>query len=380
MNDMYQSEQAEHRDEHSSLRLTIPIKLTKEQLRTLSEVNPYVSTCHILFEWAAVVLTAILCTHFWNPVLYVASVAFIGARQHALLILMHDGTHYRLFRNRTLNDWVTELFLAWPHLATMRAYRDNHLAHHNYVNTENDPDWLRKKDNIEWQFPQSGGNLIAILLRDLIGIGGINLIRLASSLSAAAPVPSKKFARIRLGFYIIVLGGLIAGGCGKAVLIYWIVPFFTWLVFIMRIRSIAEHFAIEGKSGAYGRMRTTHAGILARLFVAPKNVNYHIEHHFFPSVPFYRLPQLHALLMSNDEFARSAHITRSYSKMLAECVRQADCTRFVKDSPFGFFCACPTVKSRQEAGAKLKCTGTSSSGFVPSSAEDYNRLLDVTSV
>jgi fatty acid desaturase len=205
----------------------------------------------------------------------------------------------------------------------MRAYRDNHLAHHNYINTEQDPDWLRKKSNVEWQFPQSGRKLISTLMRDLIGIGGMNLIRLASSLSAAR-VPSKMFVRIRLSFYIIVLGGLIAAGCGRAVLMYWIVPYFTWLVFIMRIRSIAEHFAIEGKSGAYGRIRTTHAGLLARLFVAPKNVNYHIEHHFFPSVPFYRLSELHSLLISNDEFARNAHISQSYSKMLLECVRHAD--------------------------------------------------------
>jgi fatty acid desaturase len=332
MNAIYQSEQAEEGNEHSASRLATPIKLTKEQLRKLSEVNPFISTCHILLEWIVVVLTAMLCHHFWNPVLYLASVAFIGARQHALLILMHDGTHYRLFRNRSLNDWVTEVFLAWPHLATMRAYRDNHLAHHNYINTEKDPDWLRKKDNPEWQFPQSRRELAGILLLDLMGIGGINLIRLASSLSTAARVPSRTFVRIRLSFYIIMLGGLIAAGCGKAVLMYWIVPYFTWLVFVMRIRSIAEHFAIEGESGTYGSIRTTHAGLLARLFVAPKNVNYHIEHHFFPSVPFYRLPELHSLLMSDDEFARSAHITQSYSKMLLECVRLADSNRLAKAS------------------------------------------------
>jgi len=214
----------------------------------------------------------------------------------------------------------------------MRAYRDNHLAHHNYVNSEKDPDWLRKKDSMEWQFPQSAGKLAGILLRDLVGIGGINLIRLAASLSATARVPSKAFARIRLSFYIIVLGGLIAAGCGEAVLMYWIVPYFTWLVFIMRIRSIAEHFAIEGEESAYTRIRTTHAGLLARLFVAPKNVNYHIEHHFFPSVPFYRLPDLHSLLMSNDEFVRKARITQSYGKMLMECVRRADCNPLLKAS------------------------------------------------
>jgi fatty acid desaturase len=100
----------------------------------------------------------------------------------------------------------------------------------------------------------------------------------------------------------------------------------------MRVRSIAEHFAIECEHGAYGQVRTTYAGLLVRLFVAPKNVNYHIEHHFFPSVPFYRLPKLHSLLMASEEFAGTAHITQSYSKMLLECLRQADSNESATES------------------------------------------------
>lgn len=324
MNKTYKSEQPGKERGHNSLRTVTPIKLSKEQLHALSQINPFISTCHILLEWTSVVLAATLCQHFWNPLLYLSAVAFIGARQHALLILMHDGTHHRLFRNRHVNDWMTELLLAWPHLVTMRSYRENHLAHHSYVNTEKDPDWLRKKDNAEWHFPQSAGSLLNIFLRDLIGIGGLNLVRLASSLSSTARVPSKAFIRIRLAFYVTVICGLMAAGCGKALVLYWVVPYFTWLILVMRIRSIAEHFAIDGEPGAYGQTRTTHAGLFARLFVAPKNVNYHIEHHFFPSVPFFRLPKLHSLLMSNGEFATAAHITQSYSKLLLECLRQAD--------------------------------------------------------
>lgn len=327
MNTKHESEQPEQGREQNFVRTTTAVKLSKEQLRALSEVNPYISTCHILLEWTAILLAATICHRFWNPLLYLATVVVIGARQHALLILMHDGTHYRLFRNRSLNDWVTEVLLAWPHLVTMRSYRDNHLAHHNYVNTDSDPDWRRKKDNVEWRFPQSARSLALIFLRDLVGIGGINLIRLASSLSSAARVPSKAFIRIRLAFYIIVIGALVAAGCGEALVLYWLVPFFTWLVLIMRIRSIAEHFAIEDRPGAYGQTRTTHAGLLARLFVAPKNVNYHIEHHFFPSVPFYRLPELHSLLMSNPAFVQAAHISASYSKVLLECMSRANCER-----------------------------------------------------
>ena len=95
---------------------------------------------------------------------------------------------------------------------------------------------------------------------------------------------------------------------------------FTWLVLIMRIRSIAEHHAIEGPDSAYPLTRTTRATWLERIFLAPKNVNYHIEHHFFPSVPFYRLPELHAILMSKPGFREGAHLTRTYWGVLEESV------------------------------------------------------------
>jgi fatty acid desaturase len=60
--------------------------------------------------------------------------------------------------------------------------------------------------------------------------------------------------------------------------------------------------------------------LLERIFVAPKNVNYHIENHFFPSVPFYRLPELHAILMSKPGYREGAHVTRTYWGVLEESV------------------------------------------------------------
>jgi fatty acid desaturase len=123
----------------------------------------------------------------------------------------------------------------------------------------------------------------------------------------------------------------MAGGA-KALLFYWIVPYFTWLIFVMHLRSIAEHFAIDG-TGQYGQTRTTKAGLLAQILVAPKNVNYHIEHHFFPSVPFFRLPHLHELLQSNAEFAGTAYITRSYFDVIRECLGRTGREYPVTDRP-----------------------------------------------
>jgi fatty acid desaturase len=299
----------------------IPVKLTKEELRELSTVKPAIALMHVALEWGLVVATIYLCQRYWHPMLYILAVAFIGSRQHALVILMHDGVHYRLLRNRRLNDWLSEVVLAWPHLVTARQYRKNHFAHHKYLNTAQDPDLKRRAGDPAWVFPQAIPDLAKMLFRDATGLNAPAMLKLAASVAKADSMPAG-FNALRYGFYASALGIIIYAGAFEAFILYWVVPMFTWMVLIMRIRSIAEHHAIDvgGEQTGYPRTRTTKATLLERIFLAPKNVNYHIEHHFFPSVPFYRLPELHALLMSKPEYRDNAHVTQTYWGVLEESV------------------------------------------------------------
>jgi fatty acid desaturase len=301
----------------------IPVKLTKEELRELSELSQFRSLFHIVGEWTAILAAIYLCQRHFNVFLYLLTVAFIGARQHALLILMHDGVHYRLFRNRRLNDWTAEIVLAWPNLISARAYRKNHFGHHRYLNTPQDPDWARRQGDPTWVFPQHWSRLAMLMLRDLSGLGAIYYLRLALMLLRRDTGVSRGFLIARYGFYVAVVAALAWFGAIHLLLMYWFVPLFTWMTVIFRIRSIAEHSAIEGSANAYAQTRSTRASVLERVFVAPKNVNYHIEHHFYPSVPFYRLPELHRVLMSKANFRDGVHITRSYLDVLRESIRGA---------------------------------------------------------
>ena len=54
--------------------------------------------------------------------------------------------------------------------------------------------------------------------------------------------------------------------------------------------------------------------MLERSVIAPlTNINYHLAHQFYPSVPFYNLPPLHELVMEQPEFKEQAHVTRSHT-------------------------------------------------------------------
>ena len=162
-----------------------------------------------------------------------------------------------------------------------------------------------------------------LMLRDISGLGGIYYLMLVRTLLSKDAGVSRGFLIVRYGFYTAVIAIFAWFGALHLLLMYWIVPLFTWLIVIFRIRSIAEHSAIESHASAYAQTRSTRASVFEHVFVAPKNVNYHIEHHFYPSVPFYRLPELHRVLMSKAEFKDSVHVTRSYFGVLRECLGEA---------------------------------------------------------
>jgi fatty acid desaturase len=76
---------------------------------------------------------------------------------------------------------------------------------------------------------------------------------------------------------------------------------------------VAEHFGSMDYSEELGSTRTVIPFFWERAIFAPHNVNFHLEHHLYPSVPFYNLPALHHVAMRNPAFAQHAHLTKGYS-------------------------------------------------------------------
>ena len=83
----------------------------------------------------AVIGAAMLMGALW-PVTIPLAVVIVGTRQLGLFVLMHDGAHAVLHRNRKVNDWVAY----WLCSPTLRDYRPYHLQHHRFVQQTGDPD------------------------------------------------------------------------------------------------------------------------------------------------------------------------------------------------------------------------------------------------
>ena len=292
-------------------------------IRSLSTLNPWRSIGQMVFDWVTIIGAIILCDMYWHPLLYVLCVMWIGARQHGLGILLHEAAHYRLVKNKKVNDLIGELFLAFPLIISVKRYRVSHLAHHRHMNTDLDPDWV-SKETPDWEFPKSRWEMAVMLIKILFGANLFWMVRLIinGGISDAAekkPKPSRRFILFRLSYYLALVAVLTYFGWWLHFLLYWFVPLFTWLQFIFRIRSIAEHFGLEDDERLYTGARTTIPNWLERQFLVPHNAWYHLEHHVYPSVPFFNLPQLHQELLDVPAYRNQAHITKGYLGVLKEC-------------------------------------------------------------
>ena len=98
----------------------------------------------------------------WSLPVTLLCIVGVGAGQHRLATLTHEAAHYMLFRNRLLNELVSEWFCMFPILGTTHSYRVQHLGHHQYPNDpERDPDWTQMRlSGHRYEFPMSRGRFL----------------------------------------------------------------------------------------------------------------------------------------------------------------------------------------------------------------------------
>jgi fatty acid desaturase len=155
------------------------------------------------------------------PVALVA-IVLVGAGQHQLSGLAHEGSHYILFRNRYLNDLASDLFTMFPLFASIYHYRLQHLAHHQFVNDpDRDPDVSQLKTSGHWLgFPLPRRAVIRAFIRQLSPFRLIRFMRIRAQYNATGTdknpymikgqKPSKGAVRVGIIYLLAVVSALTA--------------------------------------------------------------------------------------------------------------------------------------------------------------------------
>lgn len=283
-------------------------------LKTLSKLSSWRTAAAIAIDWAIIALAIWTGIASDSWLVYFAVILIIAGRMQALAGLIHDFAHYRFIANKGLSDAIGDPLLAWPILATIDGYRRNHLAHHRYTNTDRDPDWVIKFGTREFTFPQEMRFAALNFLGYFVGVSSLRDMRSVLTRIQAADPFSRRYKIVRLAYYLLLATAFTALGIWKEVVLYWLVPYFTVFFLLLYYRSVAEHF---GETMEYDHELTHTRTVIPHFwetwFISPHGLHFHLEHHIYPSVPFYRLRELHDAMMRNEEYAKGAHITRGYT-------------------------------------------------------------------
>jgi fatty acid desaturase len=334
---------------HYSPELTAFLKRAKSK-----NVRAIVDT--VVWGWGRIALGVAVFAAFPSPLTYIVSILCISSGMGILVALSHESQHSALLRSKKWNDLVGAWLCAYPVGSIYGSSRAVHLAHHKYLNTPQDPDRHFHLEEDKSTPEQFANHFIRLLfggqLWNSIVVNGFLRHRSASSrapaselstnasnimaapLSAnasnvnastsAASVDSREdviFLAKRktpevanlLPVQAIVFGTLwLATGYWWAYFALWLVPIFTLGTFFGYLRGFIDHARLEDDDTklAAGRLISVpHPSLFDRALLTGLDFHFHAEHHFFPAVPHYYLPELHQVLQ-NDPMFRERYLIR----------------------------------------------------------------------
>lgn len=288
----------------------VPRLLTKEEIRSLSEIDSAKAMLALAVEILLVAAAVALSEATWfNPLTYLLAVIVVGTRILGIGGLMHEAAHYRVFRNRALNDFVGEL-MAFPATVSMAGYRNSHFSHHRELNSHKDPDWTRNLLVEDYEFPMPQYLFLRKVLLHFAGLKTRQLMGSFHNNPETRDIPVLT-ARLRLAAFIGLFAASIAFGFWKDLLLYWVVPLLTVFIAAGYIKRVSEHYGVRHE-GVLSETRTVIAPFWQRFMFAPWGLNYHLEHHLYPGVTCFNLGKAHRILMSRPPYAETAHITYGY--------------------------------------------------------------------
>ncbi len=290
--------------------------LNRDEIRLLTARSDLTGAWAIISTWVLIASSfALIGWAMAQPLplavpMIIAGIALLGGRQLALAIITHEATHKTLFKTQWANNGLTDWLCARPIGLDLAKYRAHHFIHHTRTGTDEDSDI-----SLITGLPTTRASLLRKLLRDMCGITGLKfltgrLLMDAGILKWTVATNVERLPYQGLPFHLallvrnasptiitnLVLFAVLAL-CGYPELyLAWLVAYLIPYPLFIRIRALAEHACTEHSTDMFKNTRTTRAGWIARTFVAPLNVNYHIEHHAMASVPWFRLKTMHQML------------------------------------------------------------------------------------
>jgi len=233
-------------------------------------------------------IAAVLIVEFHDRLyVWLPAAILLGFVIFSFTVLLHEVVHHAVFRRRhraanRLLGWIYAL----PSGLAPSQFTRWHLDHHAELGTDDrDPKRHHLTPKIESR-----------LFKALYLTPALFPIYFRAAAREAATYPAELRKRLRLerlaviGTHLLLMGA-IAWGWGPWMLLkLYAVPVFFVFPVAFTINRLGQHYDIDpADPAAWGTIIRSNA-VWDFLFLWS---SYHMEHHYFPAVPFYNLPALH---------------------------------------------------------------------------------------
>ncbi|MEM9215441.1 MAG: fatty acid desaturase [Cyanobacteria bacterium P01_F01_bin.150] len=245
----------------------------------------------------------------WHYLLCFPGYLLAAASLHGISLFTHEGVHGVLSRNAHWNR-ALGIACALPVLQNFSAYKVLHLEHHNNLGLDGDPDHY--KNYTRWSWLVSAMHWARLLIGYPVYITAIPILGFRAAAAGE---------KLWVIFEVLLLGilgtAIVWSPIPSDVLIHgWLIPMIL-INTMVNIRGMSQHTLLEHEADLIRGTRTILTNPITRFFMC--NENYHLEHHLYPSVPWYHLPKVHDAL-KDELIERGAPFIPSYTAFVQEFV------------------------------------------------------------
>ena len=235
----------------------------------------------------------IAVTMWWNhPAGWAIGILLMGRAHAQFMSLMHESAHRLLFANKKLNDWAGRWLIGYPAFTNIDAYRRVHMAHHRDEFGPEEPDIP-----LYANYPVSRDSFRRKLWRDATGQTGWKLLKQQfAGLRGTDPLTRTSQRKI-LMTQLVMFAASVALRAPEVYVILWLLPHLTVWRVINRLRSVAEHGGMRRGDDRRIATHSVRQSPLARFFLVPFNIGFHLSHHVDAGIPFRSLPKYHRELL-----------------------------------------------------------------------------------
>lgn len=218
----------------------------------------------------------------------------------------HDGTHFNLHSNRIVSSILGIIITApiFPYM--LMGFTISHWSHHKFTNGDQDPDAVlfSKFKNLFTR---------AFIARPYTFFEyGVNTFRLALGIPLPFSYQFPLSPRTAQWLAIFNIGASALSALGYAwVAVSWPVYFAALgavYVFGTVISGLSPYIEHTGTGEGRGVDTRTAQGWWWDVFILGNN--YHLEHHLYPTIPFYNLRRVHYHLIRNGYYTPEKFLSR----------------------------------------------------------------------